>query len=407
MNKFSMWGNLAMIKIFVTAIVMTAMAVPAVFAGEPNSLASAQPNVQPSVQPNPQPNARPEAQPDMQAKNLAVIAASAQQGRSYLGVDIQDVTSDRVKALKLKEERGVEVTMVDQDAPAGKAGVKTHDVITEFNGNKVDSEEQLRRMIKETPPGRSVTLEISREGNQMKVNVQLADRSKVIAESHAHWPDVAAPPVPDMKGTGPRLAVPDVFITSTYTQVLGLQGEGLTRQLGEYFGVKNGEGVLVRSVEKGSAADKAGIKAGDVIVKADSERLTDRSDLGRILRSHRESGKINLGIVRDKREQTVTVELQKRGKDSSRLYLNLEELEPLVDADAMDMLDAVQELAMPSELSMLNMGKLQDQMRRALGELKMRDSSMEKAMQDAQRQLMQTQKLLQLRKLELNRRLDF
>src|SRR5579859_7374794 len=87
-----------------------------------------------------------------------------QDGRSYMGVDIADVNADRVKELKLKDEHGVEVTAVDQDAPAGKAGVKEHDVILEFNGQRVESEEQLRRMIRETPPGRVVTLGVSRDG---------------------------------------------------------------------------------------------------------------------------------------------------------------------------------------------------------------------------------------------------
>src|ERR1051326_571325 len=84
-------------------------------------------------------------------------------GKSYLGVDIQDVTKDRVNPLKLKEERGVEITMVDADAPAGKAGLREHDVILQFNDTAVESEEQLRRLIRETPPGRAITLGISRD----------------------------------------------------------------------------------------------------------------------------------------------------------------------------------------------------------------------------------------------------
>jgi serine protease Do len=80
-------------------------------------------------------------------------------GASYLGVDTRDVTADRLTDLKLKEEHGVEVTLVDQDAPAGKAGVKEHDVILSINGNQVESVEQLRRMIREIPPGRTVNLE--------------------------------------------------------------------------------------------------------------------------------------------------------------------------------------------------------------------------------------------------------
>src|SRR5713226_3852339 len=102
-------------------------------------------------------------------------------GGSYLGVDTRDVTADRLADLKLKEERGVEVTMVDQDAPAGKAGLKEHDVILSLNGTDVESVEQLRRMIHEIPPGRAVTLGISRDGQPMTIKVQLADRKKTFA----------------------------------------------------------------------------------------------------------------------------------------------------------------------------------------------------------------------------------
>src|ERR1700682_30856 len=183
---------------------------------------------------------------------------------SYLGVDIQDVSSDRVGPLKLKEERGVEITMVDQDAPAGKAGLKEHDVILDFNGSKVESGEQLRRFIRETPPGRSVALGISRDGTHMTINVQLADRSKVMSE---HMPRVH--PMPAMP------AMPDVNMPSmnlqvfTYSPYLGVQVESVGRQLGEYFGIKDGEGILIKSVEKNSPAEKAGLKAGDVIIRAD------------------------------------------------------------------------------------------------------------------------------------------
>src|SRR5690348_6878739 len=62
---------------------------------------------------------------------------------SYLGIDPQDITSDRVAELKLKSETGVEVGMVDQDSPAGKAGIKEHDVILQFNGAPVESVEEL------------------------------------------------------------------------------------------------------------------------------------------------------------------------------------------------------------------------------------------------------------------------
>src|SRR5271156_6895549 len=97
---------------------------------------------------------------------------------SYLGVDTRDITPDRLAALHLKDERGVEVTMVDQDAPAGKAGLKEQDVILTLNGADVQSVEQLRRMIREIPPGRVAALGISRNGQAMTIKVELADRKQ-------------------------------------------------------------------------------------------------------------------------------------------------------------------------------------------------------------------------------------
>src|SRR5215470_4957384 len=233
----------------------------------------------------------------------------AQGSHSYLGVDIQDVTAERASALKLKEERGVEVTMVDQDAPAGKAGVKEHDVILQFNGTSVESEEQLRRLIRETPAGRTVKLGISRDGNPVTINVQLGDRAKIMA---AAKPKIAMPAMPKIIPFPPGEAPNYSFqIFQNYSSPLGIQTENLGRQLAEYFGVK--EGILVRSVEKGSAAEKAGLKAGDVIVRADNEKLTDRADLSRILRNHRSGGKMTLVVMRDKKEQTLQVTLPDRG----------------------------------------------------------------------------------------------
>src|ERR1051325_2863494 len=206
-----------MTSIFATALLLAGLALSPVSGGDP--------------------------QPDTLSSNHATgYFYSA--GRSYLGIDLRDVTTERMSALKLKEERGVEITMVDQDAPAGKAGLREHDVILQFNDVAVESEEQLRRLIRETPPGRTVTLGISRDGAPMKVNVELADYSKVVAQS---FPRVMVPAIPRVHEF-PRNSMDfPSFQLQTYSSVLGAQTENLTRQLGEYFGVKNGEGILVRS----------------------------------------------------------------------------------------------------------------------------------------------------------------
>lgn len=254
-------------------------------------------------------------------------------GGSYLGVNTQDITPDRVSALKLKDESGVEITTVDQDSPAGKAGLKEHDVILTVNGNKVESVEQLRRMIREIPAGRTAKLGVSRNGQPMHFDVQLADRSKFMA---GHFPkfDVHVPPMPPMPNFN-EMDIPQVSVVVVHSSVRsGLMIENLTPQLGDYFGAKNGQGVLVRSVEKGSRAEKAGFRAGDVIIKVGKEAVHDSGDFSHALQAQRSGGSVPVGIIRDKREQTITLTLPER-KQSGDLFpeesLDFPEIE--VDAD--------------------------------------------------------------------------
>lgn len=275
-----------------------------------------------------QPGAQPQPQPEAGLKPLPEVHLYAS-GRSYLGVDIRDISKDRLAPLKLKEERGVEITAVDQDAPAGKAGIREHDVILTFNGTNVISEVQLRRLIRETPPGRTVTLGLSRDGAPMTVSVQLADHSKLFGSNRM----IVIPPVPQVEipEMGNRFDIPgNIYVLRNSSAILGVQTENLTSQLRAFFGVKSGEGVLVRSVEKGSPAEKGGLKAGDVIVRIGNERLSDRSDLARLLLKNRSGGKLNMGVVRDKREQSFTVDLPKRAtNDSSSLYFDTDQFASL------------------------------------------------------------------------------
>jgi len=233
---------------------------------------------------------------------------------AYLGVDISDVSKDRLEALKLKDERGVEVTMVDQDAPAGKAGLKEHDVILTMNGTNVESGAQLRRMIRETPAGRTVAFGVSRDGQPMTIRVQLADRHKTVGWGpNAKDFKFEMPDMPNMSDFDVPVSV--VVVHSGMRS--GLMIENITPQLGDFFGVKGGKGVLVRSVEKGSRADKSGFRAGDVIVRVNDQTVHDTSDFSHALRST-SKGTVNVGIVREKKEQNLNLSLPER-KDSGEL----------------------------------------------------------------------------------------
>jgi len=239
---------------------------------------------------------------------------------SYLGVDTRDVTPDLLADLKLKEEHGVEVTMVDQDAPAGKAGIKERDVILTMNGTAVESVEQLRRMIHEVPAGRVVALGLSRDGQPLTVKVQLADRRSASASFNPgnysyHFETPTIPPMPEL------------VVHSSMRS--GLMVENLTPQLGEFFGAKDGQAVLVRSVEKGSRAEKAGFRAGDIITKVNGKGICDSGDFSRALRSQKESN-TTITILRDKKEQTITLTLPASRQTGE--YLNQSFDLPQIDA---------------------------------------------------------------------------
>jgi hypothetical protein len=257
---------------------------------------------------------------------------------AYLGVDISDITTERLSALKLKEEKGVEVTMVDQDAPAGKAGIKEHDVILTMNGSLIESGAQLRRMIHEMPAGRVVTFGLSRDGQPLAVRVQLADKHKEFA--------MANPKVRDFHFEMPNVVVPDIDIPAINMVVVtssarsGLMVENITPQLGEFFGLKNGSGVLVRSVEKGSRGEKAGFHAGDIIIKVNGEPVHDTSDFTHAVRL-RHGGSVSVGVVREKKEQNLNLTLPERKE--SGLLEEEESLDAPIDAESAVELSELQE----------------------------------------------------------------
>src|SRR3954466_2548715 len=263
---------------------------------------------------------------------------------SYLGVDIADVSTERLSALKLKEEKGVEVTMVDQDAPAGKAGIKEHDVILTMNGAMVESGAQLRRMIHETPPGRLVTLGLSRDGQPLTLKVQLADKHKEMST----W---ASPKPGDVHVNIPPMHMPDIDIPSINMVVVtssarsGLMVENITPQLGDFFGVKDGNGVLVRAVEKGSRAEKAGFRAGDIIVKVNDQAVHDTSDFSHAVKS-RSGNSVNVGVVREKKEQMLNLTLPARKESGSLLDEESFSTEPLMEAEsALEVSELTDEIA--------------------------------------------------------------
>ncbi len=227
---------------------------------------------------------------------------------SFIGVMVQEIDSERAKKLKLPNESGVEITRVEPDSPADKGGLKVGDVIMQYNGQRVEGMEQFSRLVRETPVGREVKLEIIRAGAPQTVTVKVGGRH-TNQSFNMIAPMPAVPPVPERF----ELRMPDMprSFMSWRSAALGIECETLEGQLADYFGVK--EGVLVRSVLKNSAAEKAGIKAGDVIIRVDDTRIATPSDLSsRVRAMHGKT--VNLVLMRDRKEITLSVAIDEEDR---------------------------------------------------------------------------------------------
>ena len=231
---------------------------------------------------------------------------------AYLGVQVTAVTNERASALKLQAPSGAVIAYVDRDGPACHAGLLENDVVVAFDGAKVDGPEQLQNMIHITPPQKTVTLTIVRNGQRRDVKVTLGSWN-VMSNTRTYNAsnNLAFPPPP--RAYAPDIEVPSFTLLSARH---GLVVESLSPQLADYFGVTRGRGVLVRSVEGGSPAAAAGLKAGDIILKVNNQDVHDMSDWQRGMHTQ---GKLAVVIWRDKREQSFVLNLPPGPGDTSRL----------------------------------------------------------------------------------------
>jgi serine protease Do len=214
-------------------------------------------------------------------------------GASFIGVMVQEIDSERARALKLREEAGVEITRVEPDSPAEKAGLRVGDVILDWNGSRIEGMEQFSRLVRETPPGREVKLDYIRNGAQQSAMFKIGMRRPVS-------------PIPPAPPERPDMHMPDMPRTfmSWRSSSLGVECETLDGQLAQYFGVK--DGVLVRSVLKNTAAERAGVKAGDVIVKVEDAKVTSPADISAHIHAMRGKA-IPVVLVRDHKEMSLTI----------------------------------------------------------------------------------------------------
>ena len=256
-------------------------------------------------------------------------------GGGRLGVSLEEVGAGDVSRLGLSAERGALVTDVQEGSAAEKAGVKDGDVIIRFGGQDVWSAAQLARLVRETPPGRTVDLEVSRGGSNQRLPVTLSapDRDRVFEfgpggfgeNFHFEMPEIPdlpdlpeLPELPELAGVPapPRPpGAPEPPMARLHRQFglgqgrkLGLSYQELGDQLARYFKVEGG--VLVTEVEEDGPAAKGGIKAGDVIVRLGGREGKDGGDLREAIRDAKAGSSTTVGVQRDGRSMDLNVTLK-------------------------------------------------------------------------------------------------
>jgi predicted metalloprotease with PDZ domain len=260
-----------------------------------------------------------EVLPKIETGDLNVVIGD--DGSSWLGVETHEVTSDKAKELKLSAERGVVLGKIVPDSPAAKAGLKENDVVTEINGQRVEGAAQFRRMIHEIPAGRTIQLTVWRDGRTQTISATLgkSEQGRHAMKMMTPTPGTFAfrmpemPEIPSMEWNGSMLL--------SGQPRLGIDAEDLSGQLGAFFGAPDGEGILVRDVNSGSPAEKAGVKAGDVITSLNGERIRTVGELREKLSAKRDDKDrtVKLGVLRNKSEISLNVELPAPAARTKRL----------------------------------------------------------------------------------------
>jgi serine protease Do len=233
----------------------------------------------------------------------------------WLGVGIEEVTPARAQALKLPAARGVYISEVVEDSPAAKAGLQKGDVVTEYNRQSIEGVLEFRRLVRETPPGRAAQLTVWRGGLSQTLtatigNVPARRRSGLLSNGRNGF--LYRMPSFGPSGQWWRGAVmprqgwfgPDML---NNTPLLGISAQDLSGQLGSYFGAPEDEGVLVTDVHQGSAAARAGMHAGDVIIKLDGQPVRNIGELRMRLRDTRNEKSVTLTILRKGTEMSIRV----------------------------------------------------------------------------------------------------
>ena len=258
------------------------------------------------------------AQPIVRSHSLGG-ALNGQHAQGYLGIEFHDLFQPGSFITRTRATHDVEIVMVDHDGPAGKAGLRPHDLVQSLNGQPVNGAEALRQMIHDAGAGSTISIAVLRGGRLQNLTAQLESREDVDRRARARFAttDPVPPadeieneethPAPSASSPSPAVRGKHFLGEVLHGPSVGLQLGTMPPQLAMYFGAPTNSGLLVQSVETGSPAAAAGLEAGDVILRADSLTLRTTSDWTK--RLHASKGRaLTLVVLREHRELTLNLQ---------------------------------------------------------------------------------------------------
>jgi S1-C subfamily serine protease len=226
--------------------------------------------------------------PSNLANNVyAQLVKNGRVTRGYLGVTLGEVTPAIAQAVGYNGKEGVLVNdLARGNSPAGRAGLRSGDVIIEIDGKPVTSPKQLTQMVIDMPVGKTVPVKYVRDGRVMATTITLGERPQTNA----------AEPDPEFEEEG--------------STKLGITTQTITPELAREMKLRNASGVVIRSVQPGSPAAEAGLQAGDVIHRVNRITIRDTQGLTDAMRQLRDERQIVLQVENQSQLRFVTVTME-------------------------------------------------------------------------------------------------
>jgi serine protease Do len=210
---------------------------------------------------------------NMARKIYTELTTKGRVSRGWLGVSIQPLTSDLAQSFGAKDTKGVLISDVVADSPAGKAGLKPGDILLEFEGKRTEVPADLQRAVGLTAPGHAAKVKVWRDGGEKTLEVKIGEAPD---ESQAQ-----------QRGSG-----------RSTPSMLGMEVRPITPEVARQLNLRNTDGVIVARVDEGSQAAEAGIQRGDVIREINRQRVRNMSDYERLTRDAKEGDRLTVLLQR-------------------------------------------------------------------------------------------------------------